>query len=98
MAKTVGTRQARDQIGALIDHVNRMRDEVIVTNHGKPRAVLISFAAFEDMRLALAHKRRIDALDEQKAFQAQVRAHSISPGIVGLADVGADVADDPDAA
>jgi prevent-host-death family protein len=97
MTKTVGTREARDQIGALIDHVNRMQSEVIVTSHGKPRAVLISFTAFEDMRHALAHKRGIDAPHELKAFQDRVRASGPSPRHAGLAHVGVDVADDPDA-
>ena len=77
MTRSVSARDARIRFAELIHHVNTENEEVILTNHGKPRAVLMSHAAYEELRLWLMHKRKLDVLDERKAVRQRVRARRI---------------------
>lgn len=47
MTKTLPITEARQDLTILVDRVNKMLDEYIITVNGKPAAVLVSIERFE---------------------------------------------------
>lgn len=76
MSKTVSANEAKNRLGALLRYVSTEDDEVIVESHGKPRAVIMSIAAWEEVRELREQKRRADALDELRALRDTVRSRN----------------------
>jgi len=62
MPKAVSATEAKNRLGSLIGYVTEQQDEVIVESQGKPKAVLLSSAAFQDVEQLREEKRRADAL------------------------------------
>jgi prevent-host-death family protein len=50
MPKTVAANEAKQRLGALLGYVNEQGDEVIVERHGRPTAVLMSVAAYDEVK------------------------------------------------
>jgi prevent-host-death family protein len=89
MPKAVSATEAKNRLGALLGYVVDQRDEVIVERQGKPRAVLISFTAFEELQSLREQKRRADALEDLRRLRDRVsdRNHDLSEDkIEGLAE------------
>ncbi|MGH2560237.1 MAG: type II toxin-antitoxin system prevent-host-death family antitoxin [Thermomicrobiales bacterium] len=76
MPKTVSTVVAKNQFSAMIGWAEENRDEVIVESHGRPRAAIVSFSEYEEMRLAREQTRRQDALRRLRELRARVRARN----------------------
>jgi prevent-host-death family protein len=63
--ETTSLRAARDQLGELVDRVERYHERVVITRNGRPAAVLISpvdlaqlhetIAVLSDSRCAVQH-------------------------------------------
>ncbi len=62
MPKAVSATEAKNRLGSLLGYVTEQQDEVIVESQGKPKAVLLSYAAYLDIELLREEKRRADAL------------------------------------
>lgn len=73
MSKAVSVAEAESRFDALLGYVDQ-GDEVIVESDGKPRAVLISFAAFEEVATLRDRdqKRRAAALEDFRRLEQQI--------------------------
>lgn len=76
MLRTVSALEAKNRLGALLGYVADEGDEVIVESRGKPKAVLMSYAAFEEVQELREAKRRADALARLRALQERVSARN----------------------
>jgi prevent-host-death family protein len=76
MSKAVSANEAKNRLGSLLRYVNTEDGEVIVESHGKPKAVIMSFAAFQEVQELREEKRRADALIELRALREEVQARS----------------------
>ncbi len=74
MAMTVSANDAKNRFGSLLAHVNEPGGEVIVERHGHPRAVLISYGAYEEVLAQRQEKRRAEAREILRQLQAQAEA------------------------
>ena len=74
MPRSVSANEAKNKLGSLIGWVVENRDEVIVESHGRPRAVLMSFAEYETIQALREQARRAAALDQLR--QARQRSRS----------------------
>jgi prevent-host-death family protein len=66
--RTVSSNEAKQRWGAMMKAVNEGED-VIVESHGKPKAVVISPEAFEELRQAREAAKRQDALRWLREFE-----------------------------
>lgn len=78
MSKAVSANDAKNRLGSLLRYVNAEEDEVIVESHGKPKAVIMSFEAYEKVLELREQKRRADALRDLRALRDDVRARNTS--------------------
>ncbi len=76
MPKAVSTNEAKTNLSALLGYVSEQDDEVIVESHGKPRGVLMSFAAYQEVQALREQKRRADILDRLRGLQERLSAHN----------------------
>lgn len=76
MPKTVSAHEAKNRLGSLFGYVNDQDDEVIVENHGKPKAVIMSYAAYEEVQALREQKRRADALERLRRLHERVAARN----------------------
>lgn len=78
MPKAVSVAEAERRFAALLGHVDQGA-EVVVESDGKPTAVLMSFAAYEEVRELRDQKRRTDALADLLRLRDQVSARHRDP-------------------
>ena len=76
MPKAVAANEAKNRLGALLRYVSEQGDEVIVESHGKPRAVIMSIAAYEETKALREQKRRTEALQRLRDLQGRVGARN----------------------
>ena len=76
MPKTVSATEAKNRLGALLGYVTEQGDDVIVENRGRPEAVIMSYAAYEEVQALREQKRRADALDRLRALRERVIARN----------------------
>ncbi len=62
MPRAISSNEAKQRWGSLLSYVSEQGDEVIVESHGKPKAVVVSIAAYEELQTLREQKRRADAL------------------------------------
>ena len=71
MPKTVSALEAKNRLGSLLGYVSEQGDEVIVENRGKPKAVIMSYAAYEEVQQMRGQKQRTDALERLRRLHAR---------------------------
>ena len=76
MPRSVSANEAKNRFGSLMRYVSDQGDEVIIESHGKPKAVMVSVASFEELERLRDQQRRRDALAELRALRAEVRAQN----------------------
>lgn len=76
MPKAVSANEAKNRLGSLLGYVSEQGDEVIVESHGKPKAVIMSISAYEEVQALREHKRRAEALSQLRALRADVRTRN----------------------
>ncbi len=74
--KTVSALEAKNRLGSLLGYVSEQGDEVIVENRGKPRAVIMSYAAYEEVQQMRGQKQRTDALERLRRLQERAAARN----------------------
>jgi prevent-host-death family protein len=74
--KTVSATEAKNRLGALIADVARGNDDVVIENHGTPRAALISYEAYKELLKARELQRRREAMAALWQLRAEVRAQN----------------------
>lgn len=67
--RTVSSNEAKQHWGAMMKAASEGED-VIVESHGKPKAVVISPGAFEELRQARERQRREEAIQWLEDFEA----------------------------
>jgi uncharacterized protein len=72
--KTVSATEAKNRLGALIGDVVGGDGDVIIENHGTPRAVLVSYAHYRELLDARENQKRREAMDALWRLRAEVRA------------------------
>lgn len=55
--RTISSEKARTEWRALLDDASKGEADVVIERHGKPTAVVISYATYEALRPALAELR-----------------------------------------
>lgn len=76
MTKTVSANDAKNRLGSLLGYVSEQNDEVIVERHGKPRAVIMSIAAYEEVQAMREEKMRAEALERLERLHERIAAHN----------------------
>lgn len=73
MPKTVTASEAKNKLGSIVGWVVDNQDEVIVESHGQPKAVIMSFDTYEELRVLKEAQRRRVALDQLRQLKNEVR-------------------------
>lgn len=74
--KTVSATEAKNRLGALIAEVAGGAGDIIIENHGAPRAALISYEAYMEMLEVRERERRRAAVDALRQLRKEVRARN----------------------
>ncbi len=74
--KTVSATEAKNRLGTFIGEVARGGDDVVIENHGKPTAVLISYEVYRDLREVQDRQRRREAMDALWRLRDEVQARN----------------------
>lgn len=72
MPKTMTATDVKVRLGAMIDWTVEEGDELIIESRGKPKAVLMSYAEFEEVQRLREDARRQDALRQLQALAERV--------------------------
>ena len=76
MPRIVSATEAKTHMGAILDWAEEQDDEVIVQIHGQPKAVIISFAAYQKMRSQREAFRRQQALARLNALAERMASQN----------------------
>lgn len=76
MTKTISSNDAKQRWGTMIADVADRGEEIIVESHGKPRVVVMSVAAYEEVQSLREQKRRADLLDQLDRLNEQIAEHN----------------------
>lgn len=74
--KVVSATEAKNRLGALIAVVADGREDVVIENHGAPRAALISYEAYRELLDVRERQRRREAMEGLQQLREQVRARN----------------------
>lgn len=76
MPRIITATEAKTHMGAILDWTVEHEDEVIIQAHGQPKAVLISFAAYQKNRNQQEIMRRQAALARLEALAQRQEARN----------------------
>lgn len=76
MPRIITATEAKTHMGAVLDWAVEHEDEVIIQAHGQPKAVLISFAAYQKNRNQQEIMRRQAALARLEALAQRQEARN----------------------
>lgn len=74
--KTVSATEAKNRLGALIGEVVNGQEDVVIENHGRPRAVLISYELYQELQEAWEQRERREALEDLRRLREEVLARN----------------------
>ncbi|HVL24942.1 MAG TPA: type II toxin-antitoxin system prevent-host-death family antitoxin [Thermomicrobiales bacterium] len=74
MSKTVSATDAKSNFGSLLDWTGETGDAVIVERRGRPVGVILSYAAFEDLKEREKRLRREQAWEALRQLQERLAA------------------------
>jgi prevent-host-death family protein len=72
--KTLSLTQAKSKLGGLVDRVHTLGEEILITRHGRPAAILVSPAKFESWRETAALRKDASFLNEIRTGLASLKA------------------------
>ena len=73
MPRRISSTEASAKLASLVRWTHESDDEVIIESHGVPRAVLLSYQAYDDLLRWRENARRETALAELRALRRRVR-------------------------
>ena len=76
MPKTVSASEAKNRLGSLIDWALNHQDEVIVESYGKPKAVIVPYAEYQNFVELREQSRRQIALAKLEQLRQRVQARN----------------------
>ena len=77
MTRTVSANEAKNRLGALVRSVAESGDPVVIKTYGRPRAVIVSVEAHEELERLRDAQRRAEALSLFRQARAEVLAHNL---------------------
>jgi prevent-host-death family protein len=77
MMKTVSATEAKNRFGALLSDVADANEEIVIENHGRPRAVVLSYDRYNELKEAREQQRRRQAMDDLRQLREDVRARNL---------------------
>lgn len=72
MPKAISSNDAKQRWGSVVSYVTDQDDEVVVESHGRPAAVVMSYAAFQEVQTLREQQRRRDILDRLRTLEARL--------------------------
>lgn len=72
--KTVSATEAKNRLAALVGEVAQGSEDVVIENHGQPRAVLISYELYTELLEARAQQKRRTAMDALWQLRAEIQS------------------------
>ena len=97
MPRTVSASEAKTRLGSLVQWIAESQDDLIIESHGQPKAVLMSFEAYQRVRALREEARREQALARLERLREQVSTRNRDldeQGVQALAERVADEAVD----
>ena len=76
MARTISATEAKAKLSALINWAVKNQDEVIVQSRGNPKAVIISYDAYERFKALQEQARRKEALAQLELLAAKIQSRN----------------------
>lgn len=76
MPKAISANEAKNRLGSYLAYVSEQDDEIIVESHGRPKAVIMSIAAFEEVQELREKQRRADLLDRFRTLREEVQSRN----------------------
>jgi prevent-host-death family protein len=76
MSKTISANEAKNRLGTWLALVNDTDEEVIIERHGKPKAVIMSFEAFEEVKELREKERRAEAIRDLRTLREEVSSRN----------------------
>ena len=76
MSKVISSDEIKQQWGSVPGYVTENGNEVIVESDGEPTAVVMSFAAYQDVLALREKQRRAEALARLEALRKEVRSQN----------------------
>ncbi len=76
MTRMISATEAKAKLSSLMDWAVKNRDEVIVQSRGNPKAVIISYDAYEQYKELEEQARRKKALAQLEALATQIQARN----------------------
>ena len=76
MPTTMTAREAKEQLDALLNRPHDRFDAVIVEREGEPRAVIVSFLEYQQMRSLWEALRQEEVISELHRVSAEVAARN----------------------
>ena len=76
MAREISATEAKAKLSALMEWTVANQDEVIIQSRGNPKAVIISYDAYEQYKDLQENARRKDALAKLEALAARIQARN----------------------
>ena len=73
MNKTISVSEAKNQLSAMLDWAVENQAEVIISSHGQPKAVILSYDEYETMVELREKTRRRLALQQMQALAATIQ-------------------------
>ena len=89
MARVISATEAKKRLGQVVTWAAEEGEEVVIQAHGKPKAVIVSYEAYQEFRRLREEARRREALQQLEALAQKVRERNrdLSPEEAGtLAD------------
>ena len=75
-SKTITADEAKNYLDDWIALVNDDDTEIIIERHGKPKAVIMSFESFEEVKDLREKQRRAEAVRDLRALQEEISSHN----------------------
>lgn len=76
MPTTISSNDAKQGWGSLLSDVSERGEEVVVESHGKPKAAVVSIAAYEELKGFREQRRRADALARLHRLHERIAARN----------------------
>ncbi len=77
MPTTISSNDAKQRWGTLLGDVSERGEEVIVESHGKPKAVVVSVAAYEEVQALREKQRRAEAMERLRRLEERIAASNV---------------------
>src|SRR5690348_15681741 len=76
MPKMVSATEAKNRLASIVAWVQDNQDEVIVENHGEPKAVIMAYSEYEKIKDLKEQARRQEIWERMEALRREVSARN----------------------